>query len=271
MAGVSENIAVPAEERWSFSVTRPQESGPAEQDAEKKAAYCSAEPDAALLAKLESDFDFVYPYLGIGGMCAKVAASELAAGKFSARYAASSRPAFLGEGGLTPAERGTALHAYLQFADYRKASSDPEQELSRLVEENFLTSWQAQAVDLGAVGAFFNSPVARRMLSSVRLEREFRFSVEIPARKIQPELTGRAAEEPVILQGAADCVFEEADGLVIVDYKTDRTRDPAELWTRYQEQLDWYRCALELCTGKKVKQCLLYSFALGTEITGNNS
>lgn len=75
----------------------------------------------------------------------------------------------------------------------------------------------------------------------------------------------------MILQGAADCVFEEAGGLVIVDYKTDQTRAPAELWDRYREQLAWYRRALELCTGKKVRQCLLYSFTLGEEIGGNIS
>ncbi|QAT49779.1 helicase-exonuclease AddAB subunit AddA [Caproiciproducens sp. NJN-50] len=269
MAGVSGTIAVPDEGHWSFFVTRPKEGGPAEET--ELEIRRPAEPDAVLLARLESDLNFAYSYSGISGMCAKVAASELAAGKFSARYAASSRPAFLGEGGLTPAERGTALHAYLQFADYRGASADPERELSRLVEEGFLTSWQAQAVDLGAVGAFFRSGLAKRILASSRMEREFRFSVEIPAGEIRPGLTGGPAEEAVILQGAVDCVFEEPDGLVIVDYKTDRTRDPSELWMRYREQLEWYRRALEICTEKEVKQCLLYSFALGAEITGNNS
>jgi len=267
LADVSGEIVVPDEGHWSFSVTRPQESEPAEEktEPEKRSA---AEPDALRLAKLESDLNYTYPYSAIDGMCAKVAASELAAGKFSARYAASSRPAFLGEGGLTPAERGTALHAYLQFADYRRASADPERELTRLVEEKFLTSWQARAVDLGAVGTFFQSGLAKRMLASVRVKREFRFSVEIPAGEIRAGLAGETAAEPVILQGAADCVFEEADGLVIVDYKTDRMRDPAGLWARYREQLGWYRRALEICTGKKVKQCLLYSFALGSEIAG---
>ena len=269
LAGVSDEIAVPDTGHWSFHVTRPPESG-----SEKKETVSEqppAEVDPVLLARLKSGLDFIYPWSAVDGMCAKVAASELASGVFSARYAASSRPAFLGEAGLTPAERGTALHAYLQFADYNRASKDPEQELLRLVKDGFLTSWQAQAVDVKAVGIFFQSALAKRMLASVRLEREFRFSVEIPAGEIRPELTGEAADEPVILQGAADCVFEEPDGLVIADYKTDRTRDPEELWERYREQLRWYRRALELCTGKTVKQCLLYSFALGDEITGNRA
>ena len=54
---------------------------------------------------------------------------------------------------------------------------------------------------------------------------------------------------------------------MIVDYKTDREKDPQALWERYREQLGWYRRALELCTGKEVRQCLLYSFSIGGEIT----
>ncbi|MCI1964829.1 MAG: helicase-exonuclease AddAB subunit AddA [Oscillospiraceae bacterium] len=268
MAGVSATVTVPDRGHWSFQVTRPQNDPEEEPEAEQE-TQTAAEPDAAFLAKLESDFSFVYPYSETGGMCAKVAASELAAGRFSARYAASSRPAFLGKGGLTPAERGTALHAFLQFADYRRAVEDPVQELSRLQKQKFLTPWRAEAVDLKAVSVFFQSKLMKRMLASGHLEREYRFSVEIPASEVRPGLTGKAAEEPVILQGAADCVFEEPEGIVIVDYKTDRMRDPVELWARYQEQLRWYRRALELCTGKTVNQCLLYSFALGREITGN--
>ena len=60
--------------------------------------------------------------------------------------------------------------------------------------------------------------------------------------------------------------FEEADGLVIVDYKTDRAEAVLELVNKYQEQLWWYERALEQLTGKKVKEKLIYSFALHAEI-----
>ena len=63
-------------------------------------------------------------------------------------------------------------------------------------------------------------------------------------------------------------MFEEAGGLVLVDYKTDRIADPDALWERYREQLDLYRFALEQCTGKRVRECLLYSFYLNAEVRG---
>ena len=264
LAGLPDAVTLPAKESWEFRIVNPQPEEGAEPEREPAPA---AQTDPALLGRLEADLDFTYPCAGLNGVCAKVAASELAAGKFAARYSASSRPAFLGESGLSPAERGTALHAYLQFADYRAAARDPERELSRLERDGFLTAQQARAVDLKAVRAFFASPVAGRILASPNVEREYRFSVEIPAGEVRAELPASLSREPVILQGAADCVFEEAGGLVIVDYKTDRERDPAKLWERYREQLSWYRRALELCTGKTVRQCLLYSFSLGREIT----
>ncbi|MFR2561377.1 MAG: hypothetical protein ACLS8R_00605 [Anaeromassilibacillus sp.] len=39
------------------------------------------------------------------------------------------------------------------------------------------------------------------------------------------------------MQGAVDCAFEEDGSLVIVDFKTDHTKDEAALWERYRAQL----------------------------------
>ena len=63
-----------------------------------------------------------------------------------------------------------------------------------------------------------------------------------------------------------DVYFEEEDGLVLADYKTDRVAQAQELRDRYHIQLEIYADALEQITGKQVKQKLIYSFALGCEI-----
>ncbi len=258
LAGAPESVVLPAKERWAIRVVRPQ----AEEEAAVPETLAPAAPDEALTARIAANLDFVYPYAGLNGVCAKVAASELAEKPFAAKYAASSRPAFLSERGMTAAERGTALHAFLQSADYRRAARDPQAELGRLCAEGFLTEAQARAVDLPRAQAFLSGPLAARIAASPHAEREFRFSVEIPAGRVDPSLPPALRDEPVVLQGEADCVFEEAGGLVLVDYKTDRVKDPAALWARYREQLELYRFALERCTGKKVRECLLYSFDL---------
>ena len=70
-----------------------------------------------------------------------------------------------------------------------------------------------------------------------------------------------------MLQGAVDCVFVEDGAWILVDYKTDRVKTMEELAARYAAQLDLYEKAMERCTGKPVKQKLLYSFPLGEIIS----
>lgn len=69
-------------------------------------------------------------------------------------------------------------------------------------------------------------------------------------------------EEEVLVQGVIDVYFEEEDGLVLMDYKTDRVSEAEELVKRYHTQLEYYAQALERLTHKKVKEKLIYSFAL---------
>ena len=65
-----------------------------------------------------------------------------------------------------------------------------------------------------------------------------------------------------MIKGIIDLMFEEKDGLVIVDYKSDRGASAEALRERYTAQIQLYRAAAELTTGKKVKEACLYSFEL---------
>lgn len=93
--------------------------------------------------------------------------------------------------------------------------------------------------------------------------------MSLPAGRIRPEYgEGPLAEEEILVQGIIDAWFEEDGELVIVDYKTDQVngldREEAKglLVGRYQAQLDYYQAALEMSTGKQVKERYLYSFSL---------
>lgn len=76
------------------------------------------------------------------------------------------------------------------------------------------------------------------------------------------------SEELVLVQGIIDVYLEEADGLVLIDYKTDHVRKGQEelLRKRYKAQMDYYQKALEQMTGKTVKERIIYSLALQEEI-----
>ena len=85
--------------------------------------------------------------------------------------------------------------------------------------------------------------------------------------KEQPFVLGLPQNEELILvQGIIDVYFEEEDGLVVLDYKTDRVWEAKELEDKYHAQLDYYAKALEQLTQKKVKEKIIYSFTLGEEI-----
>ena len=71
-----------------------------------------------------------------------------------------------------------------------------------------------------------------------------------------------------ILQGIADCLFEEQDGWVLLDYKTDRVRGrfgsdeevDAEMQVRYGIQLNLYKKAIEEIVKIDIKEMVLYLF-----------
>ena len=143
---------------------------------------------------------------------------------------------------------------------------NPQAELGRLKQEAFLTEEQASAVNLDAVQTFFASPLAERIMKSPHVLREYRFTIEVPASRLDASLPPELGKEPVVVQGAVDCAFEEGGAMVLLDFKTDHYVDSAQLLERYKPQLALYREALTQCTGLPVKECLLYAFSTGKTI-----
>lgn len=248
---------------WKIDVVY---SAPPEAAAEKP-PESPAPVDPALRARIEDALGFVYPYAVQTALPTKVSASGLAAVQSGrAGEETLSRPAFLGAKGMTPAERGTALHDFMQFADFPTAAVQPEAELERLVREKYLTKEQANAVDLRRVRTFFSGALGQRVLHADKTYKEQRFIASVPAGLVNSGLSGEDAALPVILQGAVDCMFEENGALYIIDFKTDRCKEPEELWARYGTQLKLYGEAMARVFQKPVGACMLYSFWLGRPV-----
>lgn len=245
-----------SETSWQVAVCAPVDAGTLKEE------WCpTAVADPQLVDALSQRLAYTYPYLPLSGVPAKLAASQLSHQKMSRDYVAVSRPAFLQAEGLTPAQKGTATHTFMQFADYERSYLALEQEIHRLTEKGFLTRQQADSLDTDRLFAFFKSPLYRRMVAADRTWREYHFAVSVPAGSLT-DLPPEMAGEEVLVQGIADCVFREGDGLVLVDYKTDRVKDGTELCDRYRQQMLFYKTALETIFGLPVKEMLLYSFAL---------
>ena len=216
--------------------------------------------------EVQARLDYSDPRSVLSSVPAKRAASDGSERGINREYFASSRPAFMSSGGLTPAQRGTATHKFMQFSNYAAARADIESELARLVDVGFLSEDEGKAVNIGAAKRFFMSPLAERIFASDNVMREKKFAALFPAKFFYPELTGEAAEEKIVVQGIADCVFVEDGELVIVDYKTDTGVDAEALLDRYSAQLEIYREALSQALGMPVKETLLYSFFMNSTV-----
>lgn len=214
-------------------------------------------PNQELYEKLKVQAAFIYPFESSLEVPAKTAASKAAAKQGASRELNLTRPAWLGEQGMTPAQRGIALHEFMQFADFPAAAEDPRAELRRLADMAYLTPEQADAVDLDRVRAFFQGELGRRVLRSPEVIKERRFTAVIPAGMAlgREDQTG----ETVILQGAVDCTFLEDGKLQIIDFKTDRVKKMEELWQRYGVQIRLYAYAMEEVAGIPVGEMILYS------------
>ena len=221
--------------------------------------------DDAFLSQVKERAEFRYKYEALSGINMKRTASSVDRSYIDREYFASSKPAFLCDGGLTGAQKGTATHRFVQFADYDSAKADLEGEIQRLFGKGMLTEAEAKAINRRTVGEFLKSGLLSRILSSDRVLREKRFIIEVPINEIY-ENVDEFSEEKVMIQGACDCAFEEGGKLVVIDYKTDRIDSEDEFIEKYSSQLLLYKKALELCTGLEVKETLLYSFHLSREI-----
>ncbi len=225
-------------------------------------------PPSVAVKMLKEHRDFVYPYEDVLSLPVKVAASQLA---HKLSYPAFDRilatPAFLEKEKLTAAEKGTALHRFMQYADFSRARADISSEILRLTDEGYLTHVQAQSIDLERAAAFINSPLVDRCLKSEKVYKEYRFTVGIPAFFVRPEIPDEFKDEEIILQGAVDLAFVEDGRLIIVDYKTDRVKEASHLVDIYASQLLLYKKALEQCLEMPVSECKIYSVYLSKEIS----
>lgn len=180
------------------------------------------------------------------------------------------RPSFLQEKTqLTGSERGTAMHTYLQYANFEQAAHDPKRELVNLIHRGYLTEKQGTFIVLSQIKHFFSSDLYHRIQNAKQVMREYKFLVRLGDLKISKE---KARElnwnfhGETMLKGIADLVFQEKQQLIIVDYKTDALSSELQLINRYQNQLYLYRLAFQVFTKLPVKECWIYSTHLNRAI-----
>jgi ATP-dependent helicase/nuclease subunit A len=226
---------------------------------------------------LSRRFREIYPHERLGDLFLKTTVSEL---KKNAYMEVSEEslalyeeeeiipyiPKFLKqEEKMSSTVRGSAYHKVLELLSLENIKS-VEEEVQDLLEGGKLTAEYAAAVSAKKIRGFLDSKLALRMKEAKKRKTLFKeqpFVLGVKANIIRETFP---EEETILVQGVIDVYFEEEDGIVVADYKTDRVATKEELILRYQTQLDYYATALEQLTGKKVKEKIIYSFSLMEEI-----
>jgi ATP-dependent helicase/nuclease subunit A len=179
------------------------------------------------------------------------------------------RPRFLQAKSFSPAEKGTILHLVMQHIDLNKPIT-PESVssyLAELVNRELLTVEQIEVVDIQQIISFFEAGIGRRLLQAEKVQREIPFSFTLPSTEVYRDWEGQS--EPIFIQGVIDCIFEDTEGTVLLDYKTDAiterfkggfTEAEPILKGRYELQIDLYSRALEQILKKPITERYLYFF-----------
>ena len=186
------------------------------------------------------------------------------------------KPAFLQtQHVVNGAARGTLYHLMMEHLPYQTLQSDTVNIekiaffLDGMVQKGYLKKEERSVLQERKFVTFLKTDLGRRMQQAAQnssLKREQPFMLGLRAKDVYPN---SQSQEMVMVQGIIDAFFQEGEELVLVDYKTDFVQKGQEkvLAERYRTQLDYYAKALEKLSGRRVKEKIIYSFALGKEIS----
>lgn len=225
----------------------------------------------------KDSFSYEYPYEAEGAIPAKLTVSEIKRMQnedieesemlLKEKETEEIVPFFMQETKeeLKGAAKGTLYHRVWENLDYDKI--DTKEQIGEQLK-NILTAEEQKSIWVPDFNRFAKSPLAGRMKAAAQREQFYReqpFVIAMPANQIREEYE---TEEEILVQGIIDAYFEEEDGLVLVDYKTDKVQkgQEKELVEKYKVQMQYYKKALEMITDKEVKEIYIYSTGIGKAV-----
>ncbi len=229
-----------------------------------------ARPDAQsreLLAELKDRLDWRYPFTWAMREAAKQSVTALTHhddefARLDYSRALDRRPLALvaSDPAATPPgsarQIGTAVHLVISSVDLAQPVTRQSLEgtRARLVEAGAIVPDVAAAIDLDAILSFFESELGALALDgdhAVHREWPFTFGLRVG----EPD-----ASELVVVQGIIDMLVQTPDGLVVIDFKSDRVAGEqiASRAEAYRGQLDLYGRAASDILQCPVRQKWLY-------------
>lgn len=157
---------------------------------------------------------------------------------------------------LSPEERGTRIHHLLRHLDYSNIHdlASLKNQISHLKNRGIIVTEGLQDEDYHKLMWFFESPLGKQAVIAKRLKKETPFV-----------FTKKLDGTDVLIQGIIDLYFETPQGIILVDFKTDRIHKGMveKRSQQYRQQVDLYTEALRRILNKPVKERYIYFLELG--------
>lgn len=217
---------------------------------------------------------WAYPFAAVTQISAKMSVSELTHrdDEFSTpdlTRAFGKKPAAVVEAGreskgADALSLGSAVHLILEHLDLSRPveAAAIQRTMTQLTENGLLDGRMIGQINTAAIGAFFESNLGQlAQAAGTKVLREWPFTYGL-----EPDITKRgqepfnSREEIVVLQGIVDMIIPTDEGLVIVDFKTDRVTEETanHRAAQYTEQLRAYAKAAGEILNQPVTAAWLY-------------
>ena len=205
--------------------------------------------------EISKRLSWTYPNEALLKIKSKYSVSELNAGKTGSgiiRDIPLNTPEFLREGGkhLSAAQKGTAFHRVMEHLDFTRMEDGSyiRRFVDELVAREIITEEEKEILSIEKIEIFAESMIGKRAKSAAalgKLRKETSFN-----------LLHNVEGKEVMVQGIIDCWFEEKEGIVLLDYKTNY--DVEGIQEKYKEQMMIYKKAIETYRGMPVTEAYLY-------------
>ena len=166
------------------------------------------------------------------------------------------RPEFMNDGEKTigGTAYGTLVHNLMQRLDFDNPNID---KILNSVDADDKTKISLKR----EIESFLKSNLYAEVKKAKKIYKEAPFNLEVRAEDVY-DIADESKNDILMIQGIIDMYFENEEGIVLVDYKTDKVDSELELIKRYKKQLDYYEEALAKLTEQKIVKKYIYSFSL---------
>lgn len=205
--------------------------------------------------EINKRLSWVYPNEALLKIKSKYSVSELNAGNKGSGIIGDiplETPEFLREGGkrLSAAQKGTAFHRVMEHLDFTRMEDGSyiRSFIDELVDREIITEEEKEILSIEKIEIFAESMIGKRAKAAAalgKLRKETSFN-----------LLHTVEGKEVMVQGIIDCWFEEKEGIVLLDYKTNY--DVEGIQEKYKEQIMIYKKAIETYRGMPVTEAYLY-------------